>query len=44
MKVNNEFSIALLLPYFGSLPNYFQLWLDSAKYNGKFDFLLSQIP
>lgn len=40
MKVNNEFSIALLLPYFGSLPNYFQLWLDSAKYNGKFDFFI----
>lgn len=38
--VNNEFSIALLLPYFGSLPNYFQLWLDSAKYNGKFDFFI----
>lgn len=40
MKVNNEFSIALLLPYFGSFPNYFQLWLDSAKYNGKFDFFI----
>lgn len=40
MKVNNEFSIALLLPYFGSLPNYFQLWLDSAKYNEKFDFFI----
>lgn len=33
-------SIALLLPYFGKLPNYFQLWLDSAENNEDFTFLL----
>ena len=32
--------IILLLPYFGNLPNYFQLWLDSAGKNPNINFLL----
>lgn len=32
--------IALILPYFGTLPNYFQLWLCSAGYNPQIDYLL----
>ena len=32
--------IALLLPYFGKLNNYFQLWLSSAGWNKNIDFLL----
>lgn len=32
--------IALIIPYFGSLPNYFSLWLESASYNKSIDFLL----
>lgn len=29
-----------LLPYFGKLPNYFQLYLQSCKYNNDFDWLV----
>lgn len=32
--------IALIIPYFGTLPNYFSLWLKTASYNRNFDFLL----
>lgn len=32
--------IALIVPYFGTLPNYFQLFLDSCGYNPKFDWLI----
>lgn len=32
--------IALLLPYFGRIGNYFELWLESAKYNKKIDFFV----
>lgn len=32
--------IALVLPYFGVLPNYFSYWLDSAGKNKRIDFLL----
>ena len=32
--------IALIVPYFGKLPNYFDLWMLSASYNSKFDFLI----
>lgn len=32
--------IALIIPYFGTLPNYFSLWLKTAAYNKNFDFLL----
>lgn len=38
--IANSYSVALLLPYFGKFPNYFQLWLDSAKYNTFIDFLI----
>lgn len=31
--------VALLIPYFGTLPNYFSLWRKSAEANKKFDFL-----
>lgn len=30
----------LICPYFGSLPNNFQLWLNSCKYNSEIDFLI----
>lgn len=33
-------SIALLLPYFGVLPNYFSYWLESAGTNEDIDFIL----
>ena len=33
-------SIALVLPYFGVLPNYFSYWLESAGKNESIDFLL----
>ena len=33
--------IALLLPYFGKLPSYFQIWLDTAGFNSScIDFIL----
>lgn len=32
--------IALIIPYFGALPNYFSLWLKSAGNNRQIDFLL----
>lgn len=32
--------IAIVLPYFGELPNYFPLWLKSASYNLELDFLI----
>lgn len=33
-------SCLIIIPYFGRLPNYFQLFLDSCSYNDKFDFLV----
>jgi hypothetical protein len=33
-------NIVLLLPYFGKLPNYFNLWLKSASCNEKIDFVI----
>ena len=36
--MNNK--IALVIPYFGVFPNYFNLWLQSARKNKKFDFLI----
>ena len=33
-------TVALILPYFGTLPNYFPLWLKSAGYNPDFTFML----
>lgn len=35
---HNKF--CLIVCYFGKLPNYFQLWLNSCKYNSNIDFLL----
>lgn len=32
--------LALILPYFGKFPNYFQLFLKSCKFNNKIDFLI----
>ena len=32
--------IAFVIPYFGKLPDYFHLWLVSAKYNKDYDFFL----
>lgn len=31
--------VVLILPYFGKLPSYFDLWLSSAVSNKKFDFI-----
>lgn len=30
----------MVIPYFGNLPNYFELWLESAKYNPDVNFLI----
>lgn len=35
-----ESSICLVILYFGKLPNYFNLWLASCKYNNTINFLL----
>ena len=32
--------IAFVIPWFGKLPNYFQLWLESCKRNPTIDFLV----
>lgn len=32
--------ICLIILYFGKLPNYFDLWLNSCRYNSSIDFLL----
>lgn len=32
--------IALVIPYFGKLPNYFALWLKTAGYNSGIDYIL----
>ncbi len=36
--MNNK--VAVIIPYFGVLPNYFNLWLRSAVYNKDFTFLI----
>lgn len=33
-------SMCLIIAYFGSYPNYFNLWLESVRYNSTVDFLL----
>ncbi len=33
-------TIALIIPYFGELPNYFDYWFESAKKNDTIDFLI----
>lgn len=32
--------IGFIVPYFGKLPDYFQVWLDSCKYNPTIDWLV----
>lgn len=34
------YTIALIIPYYGRLPNYFHLWLESAKRNTDIDFYI----
>ena len=36
--MNNK--VAFIIPYFGSFPNYFDLWLKSAHKNLNFDFYI----
>ena len=39
--MNNEtHSIGIVMPYFGKLPNYFSLWLESCRYNLSVNWLL----
>ena len=38
--MKNKKKAIFLLPYFGKLPNYFQLYLQSCKYNKDFDWLI----
>ena len=33
-------SICLIIPYFGSFPNYFQLWLESVRNNPEINFFI----
>lgn len=33
-------SICIVIPYFGKFPNYFNLWLESVKFNKDIDFLI----
>ena len=37
---NSKNRVVIILPYFGHLPNYFNLWLYSAYKNEKFDFIV----
>ena len=39
IKVIDVKSICLLIPYYGDFPNYFRLWLNSAKQNEGIDFI-----
>jgi len=32
--------VLIIIPYFGKLPNYFPLWLKTAKFNSSFNWLL----
>lgn len=32
-------SVVIIIPYFGKLPNYFNLWMESVKYNSKIDVM-----
>lgn len=38
--MKKERKIALILPYFGKFPNYFNLWLETASYNLIVDFYI----
>lgn len=38
-------SVGIVIPYFGTLPNYFNLWMESLKYNSQIDVLFfTDIP
>lgn len=40
-QASKQASIAIIVPYFGSFPNYFDLWLKTAEFQkGLVDFLL----
>ena len=32
--------IVLIVPYFGKMPTYFELWMLSASYNKSIDFVI----
>lgn len=38
--MNKRKKVAIIIPYFGSFPNYFDYWLESAQANSDFDFLI----
>ncbi|MBQ7562339.1 MAG: hypothetical protein IJS99_11025, partial [Synergistaceae bacterium] len=38
--MRDKYSVALILPYYGTFPNYFPLWLKSAGCNKNFDFFV----
>lgn len=38
--MNKRKKVAIIIPYFGSFPNYFDYWLKSALANKDFDFLI----
>lgn len=40
IKEKNFSKICLINIYFGKLPNYFELWLNSCKYNSTIDFIV----
>ncbi|NRO18919.1 DUF6625 family protein [Lactobacillus helveticus] len=38
--MNKRKKVAIIIPYFGNFPNYFNYWLKSAQANKAFDFLI----
>lgn len=38
--MKNTKKVAILVPYFGKFPNYFELWLDSCKKNDQIDWFI----
>lgn len=38
--MDEGYKYVVFSPYFGKLPNYFQAWLDSCKYNREFKFVV----
>ena len=38
--MNKRKEVAIIIPYFGNFPNYFNYWLKSALANKAFDFLI----
>lgn len=36
----SKYKIVLIVPYFGEFPNFFQLWLNSCKYNETVDWII----